>query len=133
MPFAFTLTETIPATPQQIYDAWLDSDGHSAMTGSAAQAARQEGAAFTAWGGYIGGRNLVLQPDRRIVQSWRTTRFTPADADSQIEVLLEPVAGGTRLTLHHTNVPDGHSGYQDGGWQDHYFEPMKRWFGVARK
>jgi activator of HSP90 ATPase len=128
MPFAFTLTETIPASPRQIYDAWLDSDGHTAMTGSPAQAAPLEGAAFTAWDDYISGRNLALQPDRRIVQSWRTTRFTPADADSQIEVLLEQVAGGSRLTLHHTNVPDGHTGYQDGGWQDHYFEPMKRYF-----
>ena len=99
-----------------------------AMTGGKATASPAEGGAFTAWDGYISGRNLVLEPGRRIVQSWRTTRFTAEDPDSQIEVLLEPVAGGTRLTLHHTNVPDGHTGYQDGGWQDHYFEPMKRWF-----
>jgi activator of HSP90 ATPase len=64
------------------------------------------------------------------VQSWRTTKFTRTDADSQIEVLLEPVATGTRLILHHTNVPDGHTGYQNGGWQEHYFEPMKRYFGA---
>ena len=88
------------------------------------------GAAFTAWGGYIKGRNLTLEPPRRIVQSWRTTKFTRTDADSQIEVLLEPVATGTRLILHHTNVPDGHTGYQNGGWQEHYFEPMKRYFGA---
>jgi uncharacterized protein YndB with AHSA1/START domain len=128
MPFSFTLSDTIPATPRRIYDAWLDSDGHSAMTGGGATASLLEGAAFTAWDDYISGRNLVLQPGRRIVQSWRTTRFTPADADSQIEVLLEQIEGGTRLTLHHTDVPDGHTGYQDGGWQDHYFEPMKRYF-----
>ena len=102
MPFAFTLSDTIPATPRQIYDAWLDSDGHTAMTGGAATASPVEGAAFTAWDDYISGRNLALEPGRRIVQSWRTTRFTAEDADSQIEVLLEPVAGGTRLTLHHT-------------------------------
>ena len=129
MPFAFTLSDTIPATPRQIYDAWLDSAGHTAMTGGAATASPAEGATFTAWDNYISGRNLTLEPGRRIVQSWRTTRFTAEDGDSQIEVLLEPVAGGTRLTLHHTNVPDGHTGYQDGGWQDHYFEPMQRWFG----
>ena len=35
MAFAFTLTDIIPATPGQIYDAWLDSRGHTAMTGSA--------------------------------------------------------------------------------------------------
>jgi len=128
--FSFTLTDTIPATTRQIYDAWLDSRGHTEMTGSAAEAKAAEGASFSAWGGYIKGRNLKLEPGRRIVQSWRTTRFTADDPDSEIEVLLEPVDGGTKLTLHHRNVPDGHAGYQNGGWQEHYFEPMKRYFAV---
>ena len=128
MTLSFTLTDIIPATPEQIYAAWLDSGGHTAITGSAAEVGATEGAVFTAWGGYISGRNVSLEPGRRIVQSWRTTRFTPEDPDSQIEVLLESIAGGTRLTLHHTNVPDGHTGYRDGGWQEHYFEPMKRYF-----
>jgi uncharacterized protein YndB with AHSA1/START domain len=81
MAFAFTLTDIIPATPGQIYDAWLDSRGHTAMTGSAAEAAATKGATFTAWGGYISGRNLMLEPERRIVQAWRTTRFTTNDSD----------------------------------------------------
>src|SRR5258708_3175574 len=101
MAFSFTLTDIIPATPQQIYDAWIDSRGHSRMTGSKARAAAMGGASFSAWGGYIKGRNQALEPGRRIVQSWRTTKFTRKDPDSQIEVLLEPVAEGTRLTLHH--------------------------------
>ncbi len=89
---------------------------------------RGRGAGFTAWDGYITGRNLTLEPGRRIVQSWRTAQFTAADPDSQIEVLLSPCPGGTELILHHTNVPDGHTGYRDGGWQDNYFEPMKAYF-----
>jgi uncharacterized protein YndB with AHSA1/START domain len=132
MPFSFTLTGIIPATPQQIYDAWLDSRGHTKMTGSAARAKPVQGATFSAWGGYIKGKNLTLEPGRRIVQSWRTTKFAKQDQDSQIEVLLEAVPEGTLLTLHHTNVPDGHAGYQDGGWQQHYFEPMKQYFSDAR-
>ena len=132
MAFSFTLTDTIPAAPDLIYDAWLDSRCHTAMTGSAAEAAATEGAVFTAWGGYISGRNLSLERALRIVQAWRTTRFTADDPDSQIEVLLEPVPEGTRLTLHHTNIPDGHTGYQNGGWQEHYFEPMKRYFDGKR-
>lgn len=132
MPFSFTLTDIIPATPQQIYDAWLDSRGHTKMTGSAARAKPVEGATFSAWGGYIKGKNLNLESGRRIVQSWRTTKFAKQDPDSQIEVLLEPVPEGTRITLHHTNVPDGHIGYQDGGGQQHYFEPMKQYFTDAR-
>jgi activator of HSP90 ATPase len=130
--FAFTVSDIIPAGPQQIYDAWLSSDGHAQITGGQpASISAQEGAAFTVWNGYIAGRNLTLEPGRRIVQTWRTTKFTDADADSQIEVLLEPAPGGTKVTVHHTNVPDGHTSYRDGGWQNSYFEPMKRHFSRA--
>ncbi len=48
--------------------------------------------------------------------------------DSEIEVTLEPVAGGTRVTVRHSKVPDGHTSYRDGGWQKSYFDPMKAHF-----
>jgi uncharacterized protein YndB with AHSA1/START domain len=129
MAFDFTVSDIIPAGPQQIYQAWLSSDGHRDITGGAdAEISPQEGADFTAWDGYISGKNLKLEPDRRIVQSWRTSQFADTDPDSQIEVMLEQTPEGTRVTLHHTNVPDGHTSYRDGGWQDHYFEPMKAFF-----
>ncbi len=128
MSFEFSLSGVIPATPQEIYDAWLDSRGHGAMTGSKAHISAKAGAEFSAWDGYISGRNIKLEPGRRIVQSWRTTQFDKSDADSQIEVLLEPAEGGTKLTLRHSNVPNGHTSYRDGGWQEHYFEPMKKYF-----
>ena len=133
MPFDFSLSNVIPASPQAIYDAWLSSRGHSEMTGGKpARISAREGDDFTAWNGYISGRNLKLEPGRRIVQSWRTTRFKDDDADSEIEVLLEPVAGGTLVTVRHKNVPDGHTSYRDGGWQKSYFEPMKRYFGGGK-
>ena len=109
--------------------AWLSSNGHAEITGGQpAQISAHEGAAFTVWNGYITGRNLQLEPGRRIVQSWRTTKFTAADPDSQIEVLLQPAPGGTKVTVNHTNVPDGHTSYRDGGWQRSYFDPMKEHF-----
>jgi activator of HSP90 ATPase len=130
MAFEFTVADIIPAGAQQIYEAWLSSAGHDKITGGQpAQITAQEGAAFTVWNGYITGRNVKLEPARRIVQSWRTTKFTAADPDSRIEVLLEPVPGGTKVTVRHTNVPDGHTSYRDGGWQNSYFEPMKKHFG----
>jgi activator of HSP90 ATPase len=132
MPFDFSVSDIIPASPQEIYDAWLSSDGHQKMTGGKpAQMSTQQGGAFTAWSCYITGRNLTLERPRRIVQSWRTTKFSAADPDSEIEVLLEPTAGGTRITVHHSNVPDGHTSYRDGGWQRSYFEPMKEYFNRA--
>lgn len=132
MAFAFTLTATLSATPQQVYEAWLDSRAHGAMTGGKAKMSARQGARFSAWDGYISGRNLRLEPGRRIVQSWRTTDFAESDPDSEIELRLAPVKGGMRLTLRHRNVPDGHTSYRDGGWRDFYFTPMRQYF-AARK
>lgn len=128
MPFEFTVSDTVPASPQQVYDAWLDSRGHSEMTGAEAHMSAKIGDAVSAWDGYITGRNLELDRPSRIVQSWRSAEFDDGDPDSKIVVVLEPVANGTRLSITHGNVPDGHTGYQNGGWQQHYFEPMKRYF-----
>jgi activator of HSP90 ATPase len=129
MPFDFTVCDVIPATPQEIYDAWLDSRGHENITGGKqATMSAGLGEQFTVWNGFITGRNLELDRPRRIVQSWRTTRFKAEDADSRIEVLLEPVVPGTRIIVRHTNVPDGQTSYRDGGWQRSYFDPMKAHF-----
>ena len=133
MSFEFSVSDVVPAAAQDIYDAWLSSSGHAKITGGQpAQISAQEGAEFTVWNGYITGRNLQLEPGRRIVQSWRTTKFTANDPDSQIEVLLQPAPGGTKVTVHHTNVPDGHTSYRDGGWQRSYFDPMKEHFQRGR-
>ena len=133
MAYDFTLTDVIPAAPQAVYDAWLDSRRHGAMTGGKAKQSARLGAAVTAWDGYISGTNLALTPGKRIVQSWRTTQFTDAHADSRITVTLAPVKGGTRVTLKHSNVPDGQTSYEKGGWQSHYFAPMKTYFAKTAK
>ena len=133
VPYAFTLTTTIPASPQEIYEAWLDSLVHSEMTGSEASMSEETGAQVSAWDGYITGRNLELVPGERIVQSWRTTQFTNEHEDSQIIVTLEAVEDGTLLTLEHTNVPDAQKSYEEGGWQKHYFDPMKEYFAKRKR
>lgn len=117
MPFDFSVSDVVPASPRDIYDAWLDGKVHAAMTGGQpARITGEVGADFTAWNGYITGRNLKLEPGRRIVQSWRTRKFTRDDPDSRIEVVLQSVTGGTKVTVRHTAVPDGHTSYRDGGW-----------------
>jgi activator of HSP90 ATPase len=132
MAHEFTVNATIPATPREVYDAWLNSKCHTEMTGSAARGSAKLGGKFTAWDGYITARNVKLVVGRRIVQAWRTNEFSKADPDSQIDVKLEKAPGGTKLTLRHSGVPDGHSGYRS-GWRTHYFEPMKAYFKAAKK
>jgi uncharacterized protein YndB with AHSA1/START domain len=128
MAYEYRLTAVIPASARDIYDAWLDSAAHSKMTGGQAKASAELGAEITAWDGYISGRNLELTPGERIVQAWRTTKFPEDHEDSIITLTFEERDDGTLLTLSHSNVPEGHLGYEQGGWQKSYFEPMIAYF-----
>ena len=132
MPYTFTLTATIPASPQEIYEAWLDSLGHSEMTGGDARMSEEIGAEVSAWDDYISGRNVELIPGERIVQTWRTSEFTDEHEDSVISIVLAEVDDGTLLTLEHSNVPDDQRSYEESGWQSHYFEPMIAYFARLR-
>jgi activator of HSP90 ATPase len=125
---AFTISATFPAGPKAIYAAWLDGKKHGRMTGDKATCSTRVGGKFTAWDGYIFGKNLELEPDRRIVQSWRTTEFAKSDADSLLEILLDATKTGCTLTLKHSNVPSGQSNEYKQGWKDYYFVPMQKYF-----
>ena len=120
----FTISEVIPATPEQIYQAWLSTKGHSAMTGSPAEVEARVKGKFTAWDGYIFGETLELKPNQRIVQAWRTTEFPEGSPDSRVEITLEAVNGKTKITINHSNIPKGQAEDYKQGWQDFYFKPM---------
>ncbi|MEW5740165.1 MAG: SRPBCC domain-containing protein [Myxococcota bacterium] len=121
-----TVSRVIPARPERIFNAWLDPEEHGKMIGSLATA--ESDGRFTAWDGYIEGRTLETDEPRKIVQSWRTTEFPEGAPDSRLTVALEAADGGTKVTLTHENIPDGQGASYESGWQEHYFEPMTRYF-----
>ncbi len=120
---------TIAAEPRKVYRAWLDPKEHAAMTGAeAAGGGEVQGASFSAWDGYIQGKNLALGPGLKVVQSWRTTEFPAEAPDSRLELHFDQAPGGTRLTLIHTEIPEGQSAQYADGWMEFYLTPMKRYF-----
>jgi uncharacterized protein YndB with AHSA1/START domain len=127
--YDFEVSAEIPAPPEEVYAAWMSSEGHGAMTGAEAHVDPVLGGAHDAWDGYIHGVNLELDPPRRLVQSWRSANFTDDQADSMIEVTFEAAGTGTLVRVHHSGVPADQRGYEEGGWQRSYFDPMKAYFG----
>lgn len=123
----FTIERTFPVSKDKIYEAWLNSEQHSEMTGGEANCSAIESGNFSAWDGYISGKNINLVQNKRIIQNWRTTEFADDEADSTLELTLEDVEGGTKIILHHHHIPEGQSDYEQ-GWEDHYFTPMKEYF-----
>ena len=128
MSYDFELFCELPETPEVVYSDWLSSEGHSDMTGGKAEASDVVGATYSAWDGYIEGRNVELVPFSRIVQTWRTSQFPENCPDSIVTIELSPIATGTRLTLTHRGVPDGQTTYEKSGWREFYFEPMHAFF-----
>src|SRR3972149_10028083 len=128
MALEFEVTTFIPRSPREVYNAWMDSKQHTKMAGAKAKVSNKVGGEFEAWDGYISGRNLELEPGKRIVQAWRTVEFDESEEDSRIEVVFEPVEGDTKLILRHTKLPPPGEIYKQ-GWEDNYFTPMKAFFG----
>ena len=56
----------IPAAPDAVYEAFMDAKKHSAFTGSKAASDARVGGKFTAWDGYISGKNLELEKGKRM-------------------------------------------------------------------
>ena len=127
MPESIVLKEEFAVAPYVLFNAWLDSKEHSEMTGGQAECSNMVGESFTAWDGYISGKNISLSLNKEIIQTWRTTEFADSDEDSKLVIQLSATENGTELTLLHTNIPDGQTQYEQ-GWIDHYFTPMKAYF-----
>ena len=125
---ALRVSTTIPAAPTTLYLAWLNAEQHSAMTSGAAKIDSQVGGKFTALDGYITGKLVNLDLGRRIVMAWRTTDFPREEPDSRVEVHFEALGGSTRLTVLHTDIPEGQSDKYRETWNEKYFAPMRTFF-----
>ena len=64
----------------------------------------------------------AVEEGRRIVQTWRSSDFPDGSTDSRLEVLLEPAEGGTKVTLVHTDIPEGQGRLYEQGWVDNILD-----------
>ena len=115
------------ATPEELFELYLDAKKHSAATGAPVKISRKVGGAFHAFGGSISGRNLLILRNKMIVQAWRSVHFKQSDPDSILVLCFSKAAGGSRVDLVHVNVPQqDHKGVTQ-GWLKHYWKPWKRY------
>jgi uncharacterized protein YndB with AHSA1/START domain len=59
---ALKISVDLPVSPERAFRAWFDSYEHSQFTGSPAKIDPQVGGKFTAWDGYIQGKNVGENP-----------------------------------------------------------------------
>ena len=115
-------TRTIPATPAEVFGAWLDpTHPGNPWTGSRKVIldARVDGLFFFAtakdpsWPHY--GRFLAVDRNRRVQYTWMSP-FTRG-LESTVTVTFDKQGDDTLLTLTHAGLPDDEHGLvHEGGW-----------------
>lgn len=121
-------TQVIPAKPTEVYDALLDAKKHSEFTRSKATCEPKVGGKFTAWDGYIYGKNLELDKGKRIVQEWKTTEWPRNRPPSIVEFIFKEKGNDTELIMVHSNVPAEQADSYEQGWIEFYWNPLKEYF-----
>ena len=86
---------------------------------------REAGGAFSAFGGYITGRQVELVPNERIVQVWRAGSWDPGSYSIAKFVLAEQGAE-TKIKFDHTGFPKGQAEHLAEGWRTNYWEPLAK-------
>jgi activator of HSP90 ATPase len=121
------------APPEKLFEMYLDSKKHSQATGGAANLSRKVGGKFTVWGGQLEGRNLLIVPNKMIVQAWRATHWPASDADSILVLQFSRAPSGGRVDIVHANVPvHDHKGVSQ-GWPKFYWKPWKKYLAGKRR
>jgi activator of HSP90 ATPase len=118
-------TRFFKAEPADVYEALVDPKKHTAFTGSKATFQPRVGGRFTAWDGYIFGKNLELKRGKKLVQEWQTTEWPEGYPPSVLEFSFLPKAGGTQLVMVQSKVPAEQAANYRQGWIDSYWNPLK--------
>lgn len=118
-------TVTLNASPGELFSTYLSPRKHAAVIGDRVSISRRVGAKFTAFGGVLRGKNLLIVPGRLIVQTWRAKPWKKSDPDSILILLFSKSPDGGRIDLLHVNVPAyDHAGVTKGCPQ-YYWNPWK--------
>ena len=119
----------LPAEPNVVYKTLMNAKAHSSFTGSEANIKDKAGAKFTAYGGYIEGKNLKLVKGKKIVQSWKAAETNwPEGHFSRVTFELKKKGNGTEIIFTHSHVPAANAKSISNGWKSYYWNPMKEYF-----
>ncbi|MHB1252599.1 MAG: SRPBCC domain-containing protein [Candidatus Humimicrobiaceae bacterium] len=128
-----TINQTVlikNASPHEIYEIFMDSKKHAKLVNSSAVINRNIGGKFQIYDGYISGKNIKLEQDKKIVQNWRGEEdLRPKEHYSKLSIILDKDDSGTKITSIQEEVPDKYYDNFYKGWYDFYWTPLQKMFG----
>jgi len=113
---------TINASPDAVWQAFVDPQTISKWGGGPAKMDDQEGTRFSLWGGDIYGTNTKVVKNKLIKQDWYGGKW---DQSSRVSFHFSGTADKAEVKLTQTNVPESDASDIDKGWKDYYLGPIK--------
>ncbi len=114
------------SSPKEVYSLLTNEKEFSQLTSAAAKIDATKGGKFSVWGDYATGKFIKLQPDTEIIQTWRASDW-PDGAESTVSFQLVPNKEGCVLHFHQTGVPEDFAQDIKQGWEDYYWNLMKKY------
>ncbi len=122
----------LPASSEALFNMYLDSVEHAAITGAPVEIGSERGDSFSAFEGALCGTMLQVVPASLIVQSWRSNKFGEDDPDSTLVLSFKDEGDQGRINLVQVDVPDcDYQGVSE-GWESFYWAPWRTYLGTEK-
>lgn len=124
-----TIRQTITfknTTPAELYQFYINEKLHSSITGYPAEIQPIAQTSFKLCGDYLFGKNLLLLPNKLIVQSMKAKNWEVAADFSVLVLEFKAQKGNTQLNLTQVGVPQEIAKNFKQGWSDWYWKAWKK-------
>ena len=117
------------ATAKELFEIFVNPQKHSAIHGGArTKISSKEGDRFSLLNGNLNGKNLLIVPDRMIVQAWRGNVWEKDDLDSILVLVFSDTGNGAKIEMVHAFTPNQFREL----WHEIYWQPIKEFIRVKR-
>jgi|SRR5579871_3344519 len=119
-----TLTQTyhIHAPIKKVWHALTSSTDIVRWGGGPAKMNGKKGTEFSLWGGDIHGKNILVVPEKKLVQEWFGGDW---DEASLVTFTLHEKGEETQVDLLHEKIPNAEADSIDDGWKEYYLGPLQ--------
>lgn len=107
----------IEASPSDVYNAMVNPNLIELWTNDDVVMEEKPDTEFSLYGGYIVGKNLEFEKNKKIVQEWY---FDDQENKSIVTIKLHPDKKGTSVEIRQTNIPAEAYENITSGWADAY-------------
>lgn len=115
----------LPASAEKLFEMYINSSTHQAITGAPVDIGDKSGSAFKAFDGALTGTILEVIKPRLIIKSWRSINFLTEDPDSTLILSFTSEGDAGRIDLIHLDVPDQDYDGVNQGWEKYYWTPWR--------